>query len=337
VSFTLLGRFALLGVMKRPILAAATIIMASTAMAQAPAAPASGPSTSVPESAIPGSAAPTTGGLPPPNIKSDADLQAALAELDRSGATVVAQVGPHTVTWGDIADTIRGMPPIVGNLPFPALYRRVALQLIEQEALALRGEGAGLEKDPVVRRRMQNAAQQAMATEVLRRSLAPHLTDKALHDIYDALVAGKPGPEEVQTRLIMVDSQEQATTLITRLQNGGDFAALARDFSKDGTASNGGELGYVRLDMLSPEIGAVVFALAPGQITAYPVRSVNSWFIIQVEARRQRPAPSFEAARDALEQDVIHTGAPQLMTEAVKAAHVTYYGLTGKDAAPKTP
>ena len=51
--------------------------------------------------------APGAGGLTPPDIKSDAALSAALAVLDRSADTIVAEVGPHTITWGDIADAIR--------------------------------------------------------------------------------------------------------------------------------------------------------------------------------------------------------------------------------------
>jgi peptidyl-prolyl cis-trans isomerase C len=299
----------------RPLLAVAAFALATPAVAQ--------------------TGAPTPGGLAPPDIRSDAALDAALAVLDRSANTVVAEVGPHTITWGDVADAIRALPPIVGNLPFPEVYQRTAVQHVEQEALVLRGERAGLEKDPAVRRRMQNAADQAMATEVLRRSLAPNLTDKALLETYKALVANKPAPEEVDARLIMVDSREQADTLIQRLQGGADFSALARDYSKDGTAANGGELGYVRLDMLAPEIGSVMFALAPGQTTAYPIRSHNAWFIVRVEGRREPPAPDFASARDALEQDIIHAGAPELMREAVKDAPVTYYGQTGKKATGK--
>jgi peptidyl-prolyl cis-trans isomerase C len=271
-------------------------------------------------------------GLPPPDVGAYASLQAAVAELERSADTVVADVGPRKITWGDIADTIRAMPPIIGGVPFPGLYQRAAMELMEQEVLALHGQTSGLDKDLVVQRRMRNAADQAMATEVVRRSLAPNLTEKALRETYAALVANKPAPEEVQARLIMVDTQDEATALINRLRGGADFASLARDFSKDGTAGNGSDLGYSRLDMLSPEIGSVTFALAPGQITAYPVRSQNKWFILRVEGRRQPPAPTFEAARGPLEQDVIHAGAPLLMQAALQAAPVTYHGLTGKKA-----
>lgn len=268
-------------------------------------------------------------GLPPPDPKAYASLQAFESELDRLPDTVVADVGPHAVTWGDIADMIRTMPPIAGALSYSVLYQRAVTQLIQQEALVLRAETVGLDKVPLVQRRMRNASEQALATEMLRRSLVPNLTDKAVRATYDALVANKPGPDEVRARVIMVDTQAEATGLIVRLRAGADFASLAKEYSKDGTAPNGGDLGFARIDMLSPELGAVMFALAPGQMTQYPVKVHNAWFILFVEERRQPASPSFETARPALEQDIIHAGAQMLMQEALKAAPVHYHGMAG--------
>lgn len=264
-------------------------------------------------------------------------MEAALAVLDRSSGTVVAEVGSATVTWGDVADSIRSMPPIVGSVPFQQLYQRAAAQVMQVQALALLATQSGLDKDPIVQRRLKNAADQALAGEYMRRSLAPNITDKALRAVYDGAVAGKPGPEEVDARIIMVDSEDEATALIQRLQKGADFPQLARESSKDGTAENDGELGYARLDMLAPEIGSVVFALAPGQMTAFPVRSGNSWFILKVESRRQPPPPSFEVARTPLEQDVIHAGVPELRRMALQAVAIRYYGLAGKKQPVETP
>jgi peptidyl-prolyl cis-trans isomerase C len=275
-------------------------------------------------------------GLPPPELGATSSLQALETELERSAGTVVAEVGPHQITWADIADAIRAMPGIAGGISYPVLYRRTAAELIQQTALVLRAETIGLDKDPAVQRRMRNAADQALATELLRRSLAPNLTDKALRATFEALLAGRAAPDEVRARVIMVDTQDQATALIGRLHQGASFADLAKSFSKDATAPDGGDLGFARLDMLSPEVGAVMFALAPGQITEYPIRSRNAWFLLRVEERRQPATPTFEAARGALEQDIIHAGAPVLMQAAMNAAPITYHGLTGK-AAGKAP
>ena len=76
-------------------------------------------------------------GLPPPDVGAYASLQAAVGELERSADTVVAEVGPRKITWGDIADTIRAMPAIVGGVPFPGLYQRAAIELMQQEAMAV--------------------------------------------------------------------------------------------------------------------------------------------------------------------------------------------------------
>jgi hypothetical protein len=140
--------FAPVGLMSRWLAVFGLTVLAHTAVAQ--------------------TSAPPPAGLPPPDARSEASLHAALAELDRSADTVVAEIGPHTVTWGDIADAIRALPPIASNVPFPTLYQRAAIQLIQQEALVLRGERSGLQNDPIMRRRMQNGSDQAMANEVLR-------------------------------------------------------------------------------------------------------------------------------------------------------------------------
>lgn len=272
-------------------------------------------------------------GLPPPDFGAEANLDAALAVLDKSPGTIVAEIGSRSVTWGDIADVIRTMPPIASAIPLQKLYQNAASQALQQKALAIYGEAAGLNKDPVVQRRLRSAVDQVMANEVLHRSLLPNVADAALRPIYDALIAGKPGPEVVRARIIMVYDRADADLLILRLQAGGDFGALARDFSKDGTANNGGDLGFVRLDMLAPEIGSVVFALAPGQVTAFPVRSGTAWFIIKVEGRDASPPPSFEDARDGLKRDVIHAGVPALLKMALQPAAIKYYGMAGKQAA----
>lgn len=274
------------------------------------------------------------GGMPAPNLRSAAALNAALTELDRSPTTIVAEVGTRTVTWGDVADLIRTWPGIVAGVAFQQLYQAAAMQLIQQRALALRAETTGLDKDPAVQRRMRNAVDETLAQAMLRRSLEPNVSTKALQAVYNGVIAGKPGPEQVRPRIIVTDTQAEAEDLIYRLQQGASFADTAKQLSKDGSAPNGGDLGFVTRDMLSPEIGAVVFSLGVGQMTAYPVSSANHWFIVRIEERKQAGPPSFVDARLALERDVLHAGAEELRRQALKSVPVTYYGLTGKPDHP---
>jgi peptidyl-prolyl cis-trans isomerase SurA len=67
-----------------------------------------------------------------------------------------------------------------------------------------------------------------------------------------------------------------------------DFAALARDNSQDGSAKEGGDLGWASAGMFVPEFEQVMNQLAPGQI-ADPLVSRFGVHLIQVIARREAP------------------------------------------------
>ena len=85
-------------------------------------------------------------------------------------------------------------------------------------------------------------------------------------------------------------SQEQArrrlVDLKERLDNkAADFADLARLHSNDGSASKGGDLGWVYPGDTVPEFEKVMNELKPGDISA-PTQSSFGWHLIQVLERR---------------------------------------------------
>ncbi len=65
-----------------------------------------------------------------------------------------------------------------------------------------------------------------------------------------------------------------------------DFAALAKEFSADGSAAGGGDLGWANPGQFVPEFETAMNSLAPGQI-AEPVTSRFGVHLIQVVERRQ--------------------------------------------------
>ncbi len=204
-----------------------------------------------------------------------------------------------------------------------------------QQAMVIRAREMGIDKDPAVQRRIAASVDAILGNEYLRRTLGPAVTEQSLHDAYDREFAGKPGAAEVQARVIMTPTQKEAEDALAALATGADFANLARSTSKDASAKAGGELGFVRLDAVSPAIGGVLFALSPGQTTAYPVRvAANAWFIVRVEARRQQGAPSYESVRDQLAQQAMRSGVTAAIEKAVAGLPAHDYGMTGKPPPP---
>jgi peptidyl-prolyl cis-trans isomerase SurA len=96
--------------------------------------------------------------------------------------------------------------------------------------------------------------------------------------------------------LVRVDGQTSEEAALRRIQDlrrriemGGDFAQLARDFSQDpGSAARGGELDWAYPGDLVPEFERAMNALAPGQLSD-PVRTVFGVHLIQLMERKREP------------------------------------------------
>ena len=208
------------------------------------------------------------------------------------------------VTQGDVAAVIRTFPAAMGNLPPDKIYARAMEIVIREKAMLVRAKMEKLDKDPVVARKMAIASDLALAEAWLQKQGREAVTDKALHALYDKEIAGKPGAAEVRARVILVRGDAEAGALLDSLRNGADFADVARDHSIDPSATSGGDLGYVARDALSPEIANVVFSMAVGEQTTFPVRTSRGFLLVRVEGRRSLPTPSFDEARPRLEQEI---------------------------------
>lgn len=92
--------------------------------------------------------------------------------------------------------------------------------------------------------------------------------------------------EQVHARHIVVDSVETGQMVLVSLQEGGDFASLAADYSLDeSTRLNAGDLGFFpRGLLLSPEVEEAAFSLEVGA-TSDLITSGFGYHIIQVLER----------------------------------------------------
>ncbi len=66
---------------------------------------------------------------------------------------------------------------------------------------------------------------------------------------------------------ILVKDQNQANEILNKVKSGGDFAALAREFSICGSKSSGGDLGWFGSGKMIPKFEEAVSKLSVGQIS----------------------------------------------------------------------
>jgi foldase protein PrsA len=100
-------------------------------------------------------------------------------------------------------------------------------------------------------------------------------------------------------RHILVNSKKLADSIETQLKAGGDFAKLAKKYSKDpGSAAQGGKLTITKGQTVAP-FDKVAFALKTNQTSA-PVHTTYGWHIIQalgpVKPATQQPLKDVKAS-----------------------------------------
>jgi peptidyl-prolyl cis-trans isomerase SurA len=130
---------------------------------------------------------------------------------------------------------------------------------------------------------------------LVRRNIMPFVNVSAdeVNDVLQRLNEAK-GTDEYRLGEIFLTSTAEnraavlnnAQQIMEQLQAGGSFVAYARQFSEATTAVVGGDLGWVRLGQLPPQLGAAARTMIPGQLQG-PIEIPGGFSILYLINKRQ--------------------------------------------------
>jgi peptidyl-prolyl cis-trans isomerase C len=214
---------------------------------------------------------------------------------------------------------------IGGNVPAqmsPQQKREYLITyLTDVIVLAQAAEQQKLGDQPDVQRQLAFERNKVLMEALLRNAGKAAQTDDAMHQVYDDAVKKMAPEEEVHARHILVPTEDEAKAIEAQLKGGADFAALAKEKSKDPGAANGGDLGYFTKDQMVPEFADAAFKLDKGQISD-PVHTQFGWHIIKVEDKRIKPTPTYDEVKGQIENYVAHRAQAQLVDNLRKTAKI---------------
>jgi peptidyl-prolyl cis-trans isomerase SurA len=117
------------------------------------------------------------------------------------------------------------------------------------------------------------------------------------------------------------DTAQMATAenIVKQVRTGGSFVAYARQFSESASASQGGDMGWMRAAQLPQSERTVLAGLRPGQVSD-PVRVAGGIAVVALVDKRQVLVADPENATLSLKQMSLELTGAQATPEGAKAA-----------------
>ncbi|MGC1502592.1 MAG: peptidylprolyl isomerase [Sulfitobacter sp.] len=232
--------------------------------------------------------------------------------------TVVATVNGTEITLGHMIIARATLPEQYQGLPDEVLFKGILDQLVQQTALADTYEG---ELPKRVTLSLENETRSLTAGEVIEGVMAAPVDEDAITAAYDAQYKDQDAGEEYNASHILVETEEEANTIKEALDNGADFAEMAREKSTGPSGPGGGSLGWFGTGMMVPSFEAAVVAMEPGTVSA-PVETQFGWHVIKLNETRKTEAPALEDVREELELQVRQTLVQTRIEEITEQADV---------------
>ena len=214
--------------------------------------------------------------------------------------TVLARVGESRITLGHMVLLYERLPAQMRQRPDADLFDDMLRQLIEQAAVAEAAEALTRREEMFLDLSRREFLTNSRLTAVAEAAL----TDEALEQAYAARFLSDEPRLEYNAAHILVETLEEAQALRADLEEGADFAELARTHSRDpGSGAAGGDLGWFGTGRMVAPFEAAVVALEPGAISD-PIQTQFGWHLILLNAVRNAEAPLLAAVRNELAQEV---------------------------------
>ena len=209
-----------------------------------------------------------------------------------------------------------------GASPDDQLRAAVREDLVNREVIEQEAKRQGFTKSPELQAELDLVRQTVIVQNYVRDWLSKHpVTEDEMKQEYDK-AKGTTGETEYKARHILVDTEDEAKTIIAELKKGGKFEDLAARSKDAGSKAKGGELGWGVPAYYDKAFADALVKLKKGEITQTPVHTRFGYHVIQLEDVRPVKFPSYEEVKPRLQQELAQRKLEQLVRDLRAKAKV---------------
>lgn len=260
-----------------------------------------------------------SGGVYAQNAKPAAPRAAAPAAAPGESKPITVN---GTVIPKDRGDALFNEQLAQGTPDSPELRSAIKEEVIRREILAGEARKKGLEKNPMLKAQVELAQQAVLIRAYMQDFVRTHpVSDADARKEYDAIKA-QLGSKEYKTRHVLVEKEDDAKAIITKLKGGAKFADLAKDSKDTGSKDNGGDLGWNSPDAYVKPFGEALGKLQKGKYTTEPVKTDFGYHVILLDDSRDATPPAYDQVKANIQQRLQQQAVEKHIGELKKAAKI---------------
>lgn len=207
-----------------------------------------------------------------------------------------------------------------GQKDTPQLRAMIKDRLVGTEVLLQEAEKAGFSKNEDVKLQIEMARQQILIQSLMRAHVEKNPVAEA--DIKAAYDKWKTqnGDNEYHPFHILVEKEDDAKAIISKLKGGAKFEELAKQSKDTGSAGKGGDLDWVSQANVPPAFATALTSLKKGQFTETPVKTEVGYHIIKLDDVRPLKLPTLEEVKQQIGESLIQEKVQAYQQSLIKKA-----------------
>lgn len=191
-----------------------------------------------------------------------------------------------------------------GQKDSPEMRSMIKDELINREVLAQEADRQGISNRAEIKSQIDMARQSIVIRALAQDYIAKHpVKEEEMKAEFDKFKATLP-QKEYHARHILVDKEDEAKAIITKLKGGAKFDELAAASKDKGSAQQGGDLGWAPADAFVQPFSEAMVGLKAGEITQTPVQTQFGYHVIKLDEVRDAQLPTFDEVKERIAESL---------------------------------
>lgn len=242
-------------------------------------------------------------------------------DTEKSDSPVLAKVNDESVTKEAFLKEVARVPEWArGQFEGQAGKEKFLDEIVKRELIYQNAIAMKLDNDEDYVAKIDEFKKMTLISLVLQKEVEEKaiVSDAEVKAFFDKNEEKFRIGTEIKASHILVETEDEATSIIDKLNNGEKFGKLAKAHSKDkGSAEKGGDLGFFGRGKMVPEFERAVLSLKVGELSA-PVKTRFGFHVIKLADIKEGDPANFEQSKASIQKQIVSLKRKELFDSYVE-------------------